>query len=141
MVKTETLTFNTSGNTDIIDITDKIDKIIKESDIKSGIVTVFVPGSTGGLTTVEYEPGLIKDLKDVFEELFPYRANWAHNATWGDGNGASHVRASILGPSITIPFVDGEMTLGTWQQIIFIDFDIRPRTRKLILQIVGEKEK
>lgn len=138
MVKTKTLSFSTRGNTDIIDITDKVENLIKESEIKSGIVTIFVPGSTAGLTTVEYEPGLIKDLKDVFEELFPYKANWAHNATWGDGNGASHIRASMLGSSITIPFVDREMTLGTWQQIIFIDFDTRSRTRKLIVQIIGE---
>lgn len=138
MVKTKTISLNTKGNTDIMDITDKVADIIKDSEIKSGIVTVFVPGSTGGLTTVEYEPGLIKDLKDIFEEMFPYKKNWAHNATWGDGNGASHIRASFLGPSITIPFVDGEMTLGTWQQIIFIDFDTRSRTRKLIVQIIGE---
>ncbi len=139
MVKTKTILLNTGGNTDIIDITEKVEKFIKESEIKSGIVTVFVPGSTGGITTVEYEPGLIKDLKDIFEKLFPYRANWAHNATWGDGNGASHIRASFIGPSITIPFVDSEMTLGTWQQIVFIDFDTRARTRKLIVQIIGEK--
>lgn len=112
--------------------------MIEESEIKTGVVTIFVPGSTGGLTTVEYEPGLIKDLKEVFEELYPYKKNWMHNATWGDGNGASHIRASMLGPSLIVPFVDGEMTLGTWQQIIFIDFDVRSRTRKLIVQIMGE---
>jgi secondary thiamine-phosphate synthase enzyme len=138
MIKTKSISLSTKGNTDIIDITDKVSRLIEESEIKSGVVTIFVPGSTGGLTTVEYEPGLIKDLKEVFEELFPYKKNWAHNATWGDGNGASHIRASMLGPSLTVPFVDGEMTLGTWQQIIFIDFDVRSRTRKLIVQIMGE---
>jgi len=138
MIKTKSISLSTRGDTDIIDITDKVSRLIEESEIKSGIVTIFVPGSTGGLTTVEYEPGLIKDLKEVFEELYPYKKNWAHNATWGDGNGASHIRASMLGPSLTVPFVDGEMTLGTWQQIIFIDFDVRSRTRKLIVQIMGE---
>jgi len=138
MIKTKSISLSTKGDTDIIDITDKVSRLIEESEIKSGVVTIFVPGSTGGLTTVEYEPGLIKDLKEVFEELFPYKKNWAHNATWGDGNGASHIRASMLGPSLTVPFVDGEMTLGTWQQIIFIDFDVRSRTRKLIVQIMGE---
>jgi secondary thiamine-phosphate synthase enzyme len=138
MIKTKSISLSTRGDTDIIDITDKVSRLIEESEIKSGVVTIFVPGSTGGLTTVEYEPGLIKDLKEVFEELFPYKKNWAHNATWGDGNGASHIRASMLGPSLTVPFVDGEMTLGTWQQIIFIDFDVRSRTRKLIVQIMGE---
>lgn len=138
MIKTNSISLSTKGNTDIIDITEKVSRLIEESEMKTGVVTIFVPGSTGGLTTVEYEPGLIKDLKEVFEELYPYRKDWAHNATWGDGNGASHIRASMLGPSLTVPFVDGEMTLGTWQQIIFIDFDVRARTRKLIVQIMGE---
>ena len=115
-----------------------VEDVVRKSKIKNGIVTIFVPGSTGGLTTVEYEPGLIKDLKEILEKLFPYKARYAHNATWGDGNGSSHVRASFLGPSITVPFKNGELTLGTWQQIIFLDFDIHPRSRKLIVQIIGE---
>jgi len=136
-IKTDKITLSTKGHTDIIDITDSVAKIIHKSKIDDGIATIFVPGSTGGLTTVEYEPGLIKDLKDVFEELFPYKAPWAHNATWGDGNGASHVRASLMGPSITVPFAKGQMTLGTWQQIVFIDFDTRGRSRQLVVQVMG----
>ena len=138
MVKTEKISLSSKGMTDIIDVTDKVQRLVSKSGIKNGIVTVHVPGSTGSMTTVEYEPGLIKDLKDVFEELFPYKANWAHNATWGDGNGSSHVRASLMGPSITVPFSSSELILGTWQQIIFIDFDTRGRHRELVVQIIGE---
>ena len=138
MVKTDKISLSTKGMTDIIDVTDRVQSLVNKSGIKDGIVTVFVPGSTGGLTTVEYEPGLIKDLKDILEELFPYKASYAHNATWGDGNGSSHVRASLMGPSITVPFKNKEMTLGTWQQIVFIDFDTRGRSRELEVQIIGE---
>ncbi len=138
MVKTDKIKVETKGHTDIMDVTDKTADIVSKSGIRNGTATVFVPGSTGGMTTVEYEPGLIKDLKEFFEKLFPYKHPYAHNATWGDGNGGSHVRASFLGPSITVPLVNGQMTLGTWQQIIFIDFDTRKRGRELIVQVVGD---
>jgi len=138
MVVTKSIKLKSHGETDIINVTGEISMTIAKSKVKDGTVTVFVPGATGGLTTVEYEPGLVSDLKDLFEKLAPRGANYAHNATWGDGNGFSHVRASLLGASLTIPFSGKKMTLGTWQQIIFIDFDNRPRTRELVLQIIGE---
>jgi secondary thiamine-phosphate synthase enzyme len=137
-VKTENISCSTKGYTDIIDITEEVQSAVEKNGFKNGIVTVFVPGSTGGLTTIEYESGLIKDFPDAFEKISPYKAHYEHNATWGDANGASHVRASLIGPSITIPVNDGKLTLGTWQQIIFIDFDTHPRKRTLIVQIVGE---
>lgn len=138
MVVTETIKVKSKGETDIIDITPEVGEILKSSKLKEGIVNIFVPGATGGITTVEYEPGLIKDLKDAFERCAPRNAEYAHNARWGDGNGFSHVRASLLGPSLSAPFLKGELTLGTWQQIIFIDFDNRPRSREIIVQVVGE---
>ncbi len=137
-IKTENITCSTKGYTDIINITNEVQSAIEKNAVKNGIVTVFVPGSTGGMTTVEYESGLIKDFPAVLEKIAPYKAHYEHNATWGDANGASHVRASLIGPSITIPVNDGKLTLGTWQQIIFIDFDTHPRNRTLILQILGE---
>ncbi len=126
------------GDTDIINVTDEVIEKLKNSQLANGAVTLFVPGSTGGLTTIEYEPGLIKDLNRLFEEIAPKRGEYAHNQTWGDGNGYSHVRASLLGPSLSVPFIDKVLQLGTWQQIVFIDFDNRPRSRDLILQIIGE---
>jgi len=138
MVVTKTIKLKSRGETDIINITNETQDAVQKSKIKNGIVTVFVPGATGGITTVEYEAGLVKDLKDVFEKIAPRNGEYAHNLKWGDGNGFSHVRASMLGPSLTVPFSDGNLTLGTWQQIIFIDFDNRARTREIILQIMGE---
>lgn len=126
------------GNCDIIDITPQVDKALSETDMEDGTVTVFVQGSTAGLTTVEYESGLIKDLKDLFERIAPSNVSYAHDSTWGDGNGHAHIRASALGASLTVPFIKGELTLGTWQQIVFIDFDNRPRSRKLIAQFIGQ---
>ena len=137
-VKTGNIAINTRGNTDIMDITRELERLVTESGLKSGTVTVFCPSSTSGLTTVEYEPGAISDLKGMFEELVPSQRDYAHNATWGDGNGYSHMRASLLGPSLTIPFIERSLTLGTWQQIIYIDFDIRPRQRELVVQMMGE---
>lgn len=137
-VSTKYITLKTKGNAHIIDITGQVNKALSETDMQDGTVTVFVSGSTGGLTTVEYESGLIKDLKDLFERIAPSDVSYAHDATWGDANGYSHIRASTIGASLTVPFVKGELTLGTWQQIIFIDFDNRPRSRKLIAQFVGE---
>ena len=138
MVVTKNIKIKSRGETDIINITDEVEDSVRKSKLKNGVITVFVPGATGGLTTVEYESGLVDDLKDAFERMAPRRGEYAHNAKWGDGNGFSHVRASLLGPSITVPFSGGELTLGTWQQIIFIDFDNRPRSRELVLQIIGD---
>ena len=132
------IALKTKGNCHISDITGQVDKALSETDIQDGTVTIFVPGSTGGLTTVEYEPGLIKDLEDLFERIAPSNISYAHDGTWGDGNGHSHIKASALGASLTVPFVKGALTLGTWQQIVFIDFDNRPRSRKLITQFMGQ---
>lgn len=126
------------GDADIHDITEDIARQIAGSGLKDGTITIFCPSSTSALTTIEFESGAVSDLKRLFDEIVPPDREYAHNARWGDGNGHSHVRAALLGPSITIPFVDGQLTLGTWQQIIFVDFDNRPRQRKLVLQLIGE---
>jgi len=136
-VITKTLTLETAGNCEIANITQAVADHLHKADISDGIVTVFVPGATGGLTTIEYEPGLIKDLPELLDKLIP-PGPYHHDQTWHDGNGHSHLRASLIGPSITVPFTSKTLTLGTWQQIIFIDFDARPRRRKLILQFIGE---
>jgi secondary thiamine-phosphate synthase enzyme len=138
MVVTKNITLKSRGETDIINVTPQVEEALSKSKLKNGIATVFVTGATGGITTLEYESGLISDLKDAFEKWAPRRGEYAHNSRWGDGNGFSHVRASLLGPSLTVPFSGGRLTLGTWQQIIFIDFDNRPRSRKLVVQVVGE---
>jgi secondary thiamine-phosphate synthase enzyme len=135
---TEKIPVKTNGNTDIIDITDDARTLLLKSGVNNGIVTFFVQGSTAGLTTVEYEPGLLKDLPLTFEKIAPANSRYFHDETWGDGNGHSHVRASLLGPSLTVPFTNGSMTLGTWQQIILIDFDNRSRRREIVMQIMGE---
>lgn len=137
-VITEKIKLNSNGDTDIIDITSEVSGALKGTGLKNGLVTVFVSGSTGGLTTVEYEPGLVADLKKFFEKIAPKSGKYEHNLRWHDGNGYAHVRASFLGPSISIPFVKGGLRLGTWQQIIFIDFDNRPRSREITVQILGE---
>lgn len=136
-IKTEYLSFPTQGNTDIIDITSLIQAKLKSAKIKNGILNLSVIGSTAGLTTCEYEPGLVQDLKDLFEKIIP-PGHYQHDRAWGDGNGHSHLRASLLGPCLTFPFQDGKIILGTWQQIIFIDFDTRPRKREVVVQMVGE---
>lgn len=138
MIKTSTLEISTKGNTDIIDITEKVQKEISNSKFKNGSVTIFVVGSTAGITTVEYEPGLKKDLKEFFDRIIPQDKYYHHHETWHDDNGHSHVRASLLKPGITIPFKDGKLLLGTWQQIVLIDFDTRERKREIIVQISGE---
>lgn len=139
MIITKQINVTTNGNSDMVNITESVEQEIRKLDkIKNGIVTVFVQGATGGITTIEYEEGLIKDFPDLFEKLIPSRFSYSHNNTWHDGNGHSHLRASLLGPSLTVPFVHNALTLGTWQQIVFIDFDTRPRNRSLILQIIGE---
>ena len=128
----------TRGNTDIVDITDKVAEIIRSTDIEMGICLLFTPSSTSGLTTIEYESGCLQDLKRVFEKIAPSTDDYAHNARWGDGNGHSHVRAALLGASVTIPIENHQLMLGTWQQIILVDFDIRPRRRRLKIQVLGE---
>ncbi len=137
-VKTGNISLNTHGNTDIRDITKELKRLVVESGLKSGTLTVFCPSSTSGLTTVEFEPGAVADLKRMFEELVPSGREYAHNATWDDGNGHSHMRASLLGSSLTIPFLEKTLTLGTWQQVVYMDFDIRSRRRELVVQMVGE---
>ncbi|MDH4268881.1 MAG: secondary thiamine-phosphate synthase enzyme YjbQ [Dehalococcoidia bacterium] len=137
-VETKEISLQSRGNCDIIDITSQVARNVEKSGIKNGTVTLFVVGSTAGLSTIEYEPNLLSDFKDMWDRVMPQNIPYEHNKTWGDGNGHSHVRASTLGASLTIPFVDKKLTLGTWQQIIFVDFDNRPRSRKLVVQISGE---
>ncbi len=137
MTKTQKLQVKSKGNNDVINITDSVAAAVSKSGTKDGIVTVFVPGSTAGITTTEYEPGLADyDLEAAFEKIAPKNARYEHEETWHDDNGHAHVRASLLGPSLSVPIVEGELTLGTWQQIILIDFDTRPRTRNIICQIL-----
>lgn len=139
-ITTKFIDTKTKGNTDIIDITVNVQKIISASGFREGSATVFAIGSTAGVTTVEYEPGLVKtDLPKLFDMLAPCGDHYEHHNTWGDDNGSSHVRASLLGCSIVVPFVDGQILLGTWQQIIYIDFDTRPRSRRIAVQITGTK--
>ncbi|MEI7905305.1 MAG: secondary thiamine-phosphate synthase enzyme YjbQ [Candidatus Firestonebacteria bacterium] len=130
--------FKTKGNTDIVDITGSVESKVKESSLTIGIVSVFVPGATGALTTIEFEPGLVADLKAFFEQAIPEKGLYNHNLTHSDANGHSHIRASVIGPSITIPVIGKKLKLGVWQQIIFVDFDNRPRERELIVQIIGD---
>ncbi len=137
-VKTISLSLTTHGNADIHDITDQVASRVAQSGLKDGAVTIFCPSSTSGITTIEYESGALSDLKRLFDEIIPSNREYAHNARWGDGNGHSHIRASLLGPSLTIPFMNGRLTLGAWQQIIYVDFDNKPRKRELILQMIGE---
>jgi len=137
-ILTKELTFQTKGDCDLIDITSQVAESVEKSGISDGTVTLFISGSTAGITTIEYEPRLLGDFKDMWDRVIPQDIPYEHNRTWGDGNGHSHVRASMLGPSLTIPFTSKRLTLGTWQQIIFVDFDNRPRSRKIALQIMGE---
>ncbi len=137
-VLTREIRFETNGNVDIIDITDKVAELLRESQPNNGIVTVFVPGSTGAITTIEYELGLIEDLKNTLEKMMPHSIEYKHNIRWGDGNGHSHVRSAMLGTSLTVPFSNKKLLTGTWQQIVFIDLDVRPRSRRIIVQIMGE---
>jgi secondary thiamine-phosphate synthase enzyme len=137
-VVTKDITLQSKGNCDIIDITPQVAKNVEESGVNSGIVTLFIVGSTAGITTIEYEPNLVSDFKNMWDRVIPQNIPYEHNRTWGDGNGHSHVRASTLGASLIIPFMNKRLTLGTWQQIVIVDFDNRPRSRKLTIQILGE---
>ena len=138
MISSERIRIQTKGNCEIVDITDQVSHAVRESGLKAGTVTVFVSGSTAGVTTVEYESGLISDLQAAFERLVPQEIGYQHDKRWGDGNGYAHVRASLLGASLVIPLAEGQPMLGTWQQVVVLDFDNRPRTREVILQIMGE---
>ena len=136
-VRSDSIKVSTRGNTDVIDLSDRVRSIVTESGVESGIVTVFVCGSTAGVTTIEYEPGLVHDIQESFERIAPKAAEYQHHERWGDDNGHSHIRASILGPSLTVPFTNKELAVGTWQQIVLVDFDTRPRQREIVVQVLG----
>jgi len=138
MVRTRTHEVSTKGQRDAHDVTDVVARAVAESDLRAGIVTVFVVGSTAGVTTIEFESGAIHDLNEVFEKLAPRNGEYQHHLRWGDDNGSSHVRAALLGPSVTVPFRDGELMLGQWQQIAVFEFDTRPRRREIVIHIVGD---
>lgn len=134
-IKSSTVMIKTSGSTDVIDITSQIEKCVSQFSLYSGLVHLFVPGSTAALTTIEFESGVVNDLKNAIEKIAPQHIPYEHDRRWGDGNGYAHVRAALLGPSLTIPLVNGNMLLGTWQQVVLCDFDNRPRTRKIVVQV------
>jgi len=138
MVVTREITLNTKGECDIIDITPDIGQEVAKAGMAKGVVTIFVAGSTAGLTTIEFESGVLADLQGMWERIVPKDITYAHDRRWGDGNGYSHVRASLLGASLTVPFSNNRLMVGTWQQIVLVDFDNRPRSRQVILQIMGE---
>ena len=138
VVVTKTIQVRSKGQDDIIDITEQTSKAIKDSKLKDGIVTVFVSGSTAAITTIEYEPGLKQDFPKMLSRIAPKEIEYEHQKMWHDGNGHSHVKASLLGPSLTIPFKESQLLLGTWQQIVFVELDARSRERTLVVQILGE---
>ena len=139
-VKTSKFTETTQGFCDIIDITAKVTAKVQDAEIDDGLVALFVTGSTASLTTIEHEPGLVQDIKELVEKLIPSDRRYHHDDRWGDDNGFSHLRASLFGPSLQIPIARGRLVLGTWQQIILLDFDNRPRTREIVVQLIGGKE-
>ena len=135
--KTEHVPLSTQGDSQILDLTSQVQDVVTRTGLREGQVTVFVPGATAGVTTIEYEPGLVRDLPLAFERIAPRDGHYYHHETWNDGNGHSHVRASLLGPSLTIPFSQGRLILGTWQQVVLVDFDNRPRRREVVVQVNG----
>ncbi len=135
-VITGNITVSTKGRRDVVDLTSMIQEIISKNGVENGIVVIFVPGSTGAITTIEFEPGLKKDIDIYLEKIFPYSDNYSHHNTWNDDNGAAHLQAALIGPSVSVPIVQGALTLGTWQQIVLIDCDTRPRKRNIVIQIV-----
>jgi secondary thiamine-phosphate synthase enzyme len=137
-VKTEIIELDTPGEVQVVDVTDRVQSMVAGSGLTSGIVCVFNPGSTGAVTTIEYEPGLVKDVPEALERLFPKGIRYHHDDTWHDGNGHSHVRAAMMGPGLSVPFVGGRLTLGTWQQIVFVELDNKPHHRRLVVQLLGE---
>ena len=140
LIHTAKLTEQTRGHCDIIDITNKVKDEVERQKIRRGLATLFVSGSTASLTTIEYESGVLKDLQELLEKLIPSDRKYHHDDRWSDDNGFSHLRASLLGPSLQVPIDDGRMLLGTWQQIVLLDFDNRPRTREIVVQVMGESE-
>jgi secondary thiamine-phosphate synthase enzyme len=138
MIHREEFEVRTKGETQVIDLTEKVRAAVGNSGVREGTVHLFVPGSTAGLTTIEFESGCVADLKAAFERMAPRDADYAHNARWGDGNGFSHVRAALLGPSLAVPVGGGAPLLGTWQQVVLVDFDNRPRERRVVATVVGE---
>ncbi len=140
MVITKELSLRTRGGYDVQNITDQVAQAVHESNLKAGIATLFCPGSTGGLTTIEFESGVVEDLHQVLDEITPPDRPYRHHLRWHDDNGHSHIRAALIGPSLTVPFVDGVLTLGTWQQIVFCDFDTSPRSRHVVVQVIGERD-
>lgn len=138
MVVTDNIKFSTRGNGEIVDVTEQLARKVADSDLQDGIVTLFSPSATSSLTTIEYESGAVHDLQSLFDRLVPQDIDYRHNLRWGDGNGHSHVRAALFGASLTVPFVDKRLTLGTWQQVVFLDFDVRPHDRRLVVQLMGE---
>jgi secondary thiamine-phosphate synthase enzyme len=136
-VISKTIQLSSKGQDDVIDITKQVSNIVKDSNIENGTVTIFVAGSTAAVTTIEYEPGLINDFPEMLSRIIPKNIQYEHDNTWHDGNGHSHVRASLVGPSLTVPIINGKLTLGTWQQIVLLEMDTRPRNRNLILQIMS----
>ena len=138
MVVTRKISLQTKGNCDIIDITPQVERQVAEADVNNGTVTLFIAGSTAGISTIELESGVISDFQGMWEQIIPQNIPYNHDRRWGDGNGYSHVRASLLGASLAIPFNDKKLALGTWQQIVLVDFDNRPRSRQIIVQIMGE---
>ncbi len=139
-IETYTINITTKGNCDIVNITDEVSDLIVKNNFVEGNVLVFAGGATAGVTTIEYEPGLLKDYPEFFERIAPANINYKHDNTWHDGNGHSHIRAAIQGASLTVPFSDGRLLIGTWQQIVFIDFDNRPRRREITVQITGRRD-
>jgi len=137
--KSGTLTLKTSAKDEVIDITGKVQDIVSKSGIVNGLACIFVAGSTAAVTTVEFEPGLVKDINEAMDRLYPKDIDYEHHRRWGDGNGHSHIRASLVGPSLTVPVVEGRLLLGTWQQIVFLEYDNKPRTREIAVQIVGDE--
>ena len=138
-IKTEFIEISTRGHSDIVDITVQVQDLLTGSGLKEGQITVFASGSTAAVTTIEYEPGLLRDIPEILDRIAPEGASYHHDATWGDGNGNSHVRAALIGASLTVPFISGQLLLGTWQQIVLIDCDNRSRQRKVPIQLIGKK--
>jgi secondary thiamine-phosphate synthase enzyme len=140
MVVSHPINLNTRGHADMHDLTSPVEGIVRGAGLRNGVVTVFCPSSTSALTTIEFESGALDDLRQALDEIAPPDREYRHNLRWGDGNGHAHLRAALLGPSVSIPLIDGRLALGTWQQIVYIDFDVRPRRRQVIVQLVGDPE-
>jgi secondary thiamine-phosphate synthase enzyme len=138
MIRLDYIDIETRGKDEMVDLTDRLRQIVQDSGITNGSVLVFVPGATGALSTIEYEPGLVRDFPQLMEKLIPQKQQYHHNETWHDGNGHSHLRATLIGPSLTIPFEETRLILGTWQQVIFLEFDNKPHRRQIAVQVSGE---